>query len=156
MSILFLSIITTSIFFMCLLISSSSSTNYITSLFLVLFIVKTLNDLNSGSILICSSFINYLSILVWMHSELTSILSYNSFLFDVFIFIYIKSLSLLSLLFKIIYLFFGELLCTEICCTISTSNLQQNPPLCCFFYLYYLNYLVYFYSSYSILTYSFL
>ena len=73
-----------------------------------------------------------------------------------FSYLYIlSSLSLLSLLCRIIYWFFGELLCTEICCTISTPNLQQNPPFCCFFYLYCLNYLVYFYSSYSILTYSF-
>ena len=157
MSMLFLFIITMSIFFICPLISSSSSTNHITSLFLVLFIVKTLNDLSSSFILICSSSINYLSTFVWIHPELTSILSYSSFLSDVFIFMHIlSSLSLLSLLYRIIYWFFGELLCTEICCTVSTPNFQQNPSLCCIFYLYCLNYLVYFYSSYSILTYSLL
>jgi len=43
-------------FFICLLISSSSSVNLVTSLFLALFVLKTLNDLSIGFILIYSSF----------------------------------------------------------------------------------------------------
>ena len=87
-------------------------------------------------------------------SESTSVLSFFSF--DVFIFVSIlSSLSLLSLLCEIIYQFFSKLLCTEIHCIISTSNLWQNPPLYCYPpCLYHLNFSIYFNSSFSFLTYS--
>jgi len=49
---------------LCLLISSSSSTYHVTSPFLVLFILKTSNDLSIGSVLIFPSFTSYLSITV--------------------------------------------------------------------------------------------
>ena len=61
---LFKSITATLIFSVCLLISSSSNTNLITFLFLVLSILKTLNNLFIDSILIYSFFTNCLLISV--------------------------------------------------------------------------------------------
>ena len=86
----------------CLLISSSSSANHITSPLLVLSTLKTSNNLDSGSVLICSSFTNCLLIPMWVHSESISALSYSSFLFDVFTFVCtLSSFSLLFLLWRI-------------------------------------------------------
>ena len=56
MSIPFKSVTTMSIFSVCPLVFSSSGTNLITSLFLVLSALKTSNDLSIGSVLIYSSF----------------------------------------------------------------------------------------------------
>ena len=64
MSIPFKSMTVTSICSLCLLISTSGSANHVTSLFLVLSILKTLNDLSIGSILIFSSFTSCLLISV--------------------------------------------------------------------------------------------
>ena len=56
MSIPFKSITATSISFLCPLILTSSGTNYVTFLFLVLSALKILNNLSISSILIFSSF----------------------------------------------------------------------------------------------------
>jgi len=56
MFILFKSITATSISFLCPLILTSSGTNYVTFLFLVLSALKILNNLSISSILIFSSF----------------------------------------------------------------------------------------------------
>ena len=90
-SMLFKSVTTTFIFSICLLISNSSDTNLVTSLFLVSFILKTLNNLSISFVLIYFSFTNCLLISVWVHSELISVLSYSFFLFDVFMFVCILS-----------------------------------------------------------------
>jgi len=74
MSVLFKFITTVSIFFIYLLISSFSGTYLITSPFLVLFALKTLNDL---FINFFSCFTHCLSISVWVDSESTSALSHN-------------------------------------------------------------------------------
>jgi len=60
----FKSMTTVSILFICLLISSSSGTNLVTSLLLVPFVLKTLNDLFISSVFICSFFTSCLLILV--------------------------------------------------------------------------------------------
>ena len=64
MSIPFKSITVALIFSMCLLISNSSGVNLVTSSFLVLSALKTLNNLFMGSILILSYFTSCLLILV--------------------------------------------------------------------------------------------
>ena len=61
-SMLFKFITTTSICFLYLSISTSSSANRITSLFFVLSVLKTLNDLSNSSVLIFSSLTRCLSI----------------------------------------------------------------------------------------------
>ena len=125
---LFRSITAVLIFSIYLLISSSSDANQVTFLFLVLFALKTSNNLGIGFILIYSSFTSCLLISIWVHSKSTNTLSCSFFLFDVFIFVYTLSfLSLLSLFYRIKYWFFRELLCTEVCCTMPTLNLWQNP-----------------------------
>jgi len=108
------------IFSICLLISSSSGANHVTSLFLVPFILKTLNNLNISSILIYSSFISCLLISIWVHSKSTNILSCSFFLFDV---LYTHWVFSLCYLFFTEYWFFRELLYTEVCCTMPTLNL---------------------------------
>jgi len=80
---------TVSIYFLYLLISTSSGINCVTSLFLVLFILKTSNDLFISSVLIFSFFTSYLLILIWVQLKFTSIFSCNSFPFDILIFVYI-------------------------------------------------------------------
>ena len=119
-----------SIFYMYPLISSSSGANCVTCIFLVPSALKTLNDLDSGFILIYFSFTNCLLIPVWMHLEPSNILSCSFFLSDIIT--TLSSLFLLSLLCEITYWFFRELLCTKVCCTMPTPNLQQNPLLCCY------------------------
>ena len=155
MSMLFKFITTMSIFSVCSLISSFNSINLVISLFLVLSVLKTLNDLSISSVLICYSFTSCLSVPVWIHLELTSVLSHNFFLFNFFTFVCtLSSLFLLSLFYGIIYWFFRDLLCIEIYCTIFTLNLWQNPFLChCF---YYLIFLIHFCSLSSVLICSFL
>ena len=67
-SILFKSITTTLICSLCPLILISSSTNLVTSLFLVLSTLKTLNDVSASFVLICSSLTNFyqfLYIYIW-------------------------------------------------------------------------------------------
>ena len=119
---LFKSVTVILIFSICFLISSSSSTNLITFIFLVLSALKTSNDLSIGSVLIHSSFTSYLLISVWVHSELTNVLSYIFFLFDVFTFVHtLSSLSLLFLLCRITYQF-KDLLCIEVHCTVLMLN----------------------------------
>ena len=98
MSVLFESMTTALTFSICLLIPTSSGTNLVTSLFLVLSALNTLNDLFIGFVLILSSFTSCLFILVYVHPESTSALSCNIFLFDILMFVYtLSSLSLLSL-----------------------------------------------------------
>ena len=136
-------------FFLCLLISSSSSTNIVTSLFLVPSALKTSNNLSIGSVLIYSSFTSYLLILVWVHPKLTSTLNHNFFLFDIWTFVHILSFfSLLSFHCGITYQL-RNLLYTEVCHTISTPNLQQNSSL--YYYLFHLILLVCFCSLSSVL-----
>ena len=62
MSILFKSVTAISIYSLCPLISSFSGTNYVISLFLGTSILKTLNDLFIGFVLVLSFFTSYLSI----------------------------------------------------------------------------------------------
>ena len=128
----FKSVTIMSIFSVCPLISSSSSTNLVTSPFLVLSALKILNNQSISSVLICFFFTSCLSILVWVYSELTNILSCNFFLFDIFIFVHtLSSLSSLSLLYRITYWFFRDLLYTEVHCTIPTLSFQWDLPFCC-------------------------
>ena len=102
MSILFKFVTVVSIYSLCPLISSFSGTNYVISPFLVPSILKTLNDLSIGFVLVLSSFTSYLSISVWVQLEFTSTFNCNSFLFNILIFVYIfNSLSLLSCQFGI-------------------------------------------------------
>ena len=70
------------------LIFSSSGMNLVTSSFLVLFVLKILNDLSIGSVLILSSFTSCLSIPVCIRPESTSIFSHSSFSFNILIFVY--------------------------------------------------------------------
>jgi len=119
-----------SIYSLHLLISTSSSTNPVTFLFLVLSVLKTLNNLSMGSVVILSSFTSCLSISVWIHPESTSVYNYNSFSFLVLMFVYmLNSLALLFYQFGITYQFW-ELLCTEVHCIVPTPNLQQNSLAC--------------------------
>jgi len=64
MSVLFISITAVSICYLCLLILTFSSTNLVTSPFLVPSALKTLNDLFVSSVLILSSFTNCLLITI--------------------------------------------------------------------------------------------
>ena len=130
--------------------SSFSSTNCVTSPFLVLFVLKISNDLSIGFILIFSSFTSCLSILVWIQPKSISAFSYSSFLLDVLTFVYTFSFLSLSSCWHGIMYWFWELLYTEICCTMPTLNLWQNPPTCC--YLHHLNLPVHFCSLSSVLT----
>ena len=95
MSILFKFMTTRSIYSLYLLILTSSGTYHVTSPFLVLFTLKTLNDLAIGSVLILSSFTSYFSISVWIHLE--SISTYNCNSFDILMLVCM--FSFLSLLF---------------------------------------------------------
>ena len=125
MSMLFKSMTTKLICFLYPLILTSSSTYHITSSFLVLSILKTLNDLAIGFVLILSSFTSCLSILVWVHSEFTSICNCNSFPFYVLILVCtFSSLSLSFFWFGIIYWFWT--LDIEVSCTMPTLELYQN------------------------------
>jgi len=122
MTMLFKSVTVTSMCSLYSLISSSSGTNYITSPFLVLSVLKNSNDLFIGSVLILSFFTSCLSIPVWIQPESTSTFNHNYFLFDVLIYMCIfNSLSLLSHQFGIIYQFL-ELLYTEVCCTMAKKT----------------------------------
>ena len=97
MFMLFKSVTTMLIYSIYLLISSSSNMNLVTSPFLIMFVLKTLNDLSIGSVLILSSFTSCLSILVYIHPESTSAFSHSSFLLNVLIFVHMfNSLFLLS------------------------------------------------------------
>ena len=82
---------------LCLLISTSSGTNHITFLFLVLSALKTSNTMSTSFILIHSSLSNCLLISIYIHLEFTNIYSYNSF--SVYIFTFACIFSSLSLLF---------------------------------------------------------
>ena len=129
MSMPFRSVTAALIHSLCPLISTSSGTNLVTSLFFVSFTLKTLKDLSISSILILSSLTNCSSISVWVHPESTSICSRNSFLFLVLMLICIfNSLSLLFLQFGMIYQFW-DLLCTKVRCIMPTPNLRQNLSL---------------------------
>ena len=97
MSMLSKSVTTKLICSLCPLILTSSSIYHVTSSFLVLSTLKTSNDLAIGFVLILSSFTSYLSILVWVHSEFTSIYNCNSFPF--YILILVCTFSSLSLSF---------------------------------------------------------
>ena len=72
MSILFKSIIAVSICFLCLLISTLSGANLIISLFLVLFVLKTSNDIFASLVLVYFSLTNYLLISICVYPESTS------------------------------------------------------------------------------------
>ena len=123
MSILFKSVTATSICFLCLLISTFNSTNYVTSPFFVLSALKTSNDLSIISILILSSLTNYLTILIWVHPEFTSTCNCNFFSFFVLMLVYVfNSLTLLFYQFRITY-WFWELL---FCCIVLTLNLNKT------------------------------
>jgi len=119
-----------SICFLYPLISTFSSANHVTSPFFVLSILKNLNDLSIGSILIFSSLTSCLLIPVWVHPESTNACSHSSFLFFVLMLVYtFSSLALLFLWFGIIYQFW-ELLCIKVHYIMPTPNLWQNPSFC--------------------------
>ena len=127
MSVPFKSITTTSIYFLYPLISTSNSMNQVTSPFFVSSVLKTLDDLFIGSILIFSFFTSCLLIPVWVQPEFTNTCNHNFFLVFVLMLVCIfSSLALLFLWFRITY-WFWDLLCTKICCIMPTPNLQQNP-----------------------------
>ena len=135
-----------------LLILTSIGVYYVISLFLVLSVLKTLNNLSIGFILILSSFTSCLLIPVWVHSESTSTYSHKFFLFNVLMFIYtFNFLSLLFFWFRITYQFW-ELLFIEVLYTMPTLNLHQNFPFYCSFH--HLFFLEYYNSSSSVLIYS--
>ena len=132
MSMLFKFITIVSICFLCSLILTSNSVNLVTSPFLVLSTLKTLNDLSIGSILIFSSFTSYLLIPVWVHPEFTSACNCSFFLFAILMLVYTSnSLSLLFHQFGITYQFWE--LCIEVHHIMPTPNLWQNPSACCLF-----------------------
>ena len=111
---------TTLIYSLYSLISTSSGTNHVTSLFFVLSILKTSNDLSIGFVLIFSSLTNCLMILVWVHPESTNACNHSFFLFFVLILVCMfSSLALLFLWFGIMY-WFWELLCTKVHCIVPT------------------------------------
>jgi len=104
MSVLFKLVTSVSIHSLCPLISTSSGTNHITSLFLVLSVLKTSNAMSAGFVLICSSLTNCLLISVCVYLESTSTCSCNFFPICVFTFACIFSfLSLLFYWYRIIY-----------------------------------------------------
>ena len=86
MSILFKSITTASSCFLYLLISISRDAILVTSLFLVLFTLKTLNKKFIGFVCILLFLTSYSSILVYVHLESTSALTLRFLLFFVFTF----------------------------------------------------------------------
>ena len=86
-SIPFRSMTAASICSLCSLISTSSGTNQVTSSFFVPSVLKTLNDLSIGSVLIFSSLTSCLLISVWMYPESTNVCNHNSFPFFVLIFV---------------------------------------------------------------------
>ena len=115
---------------LCLLISTSSGTNRITSPFFVSSTLKTSNYLSIGSVVIFSSLTSCLSIPVWAHLKSTNACNHNSFPFLVLIFVCIfNSLALLFLWFEITY-WFWELLYSKVCCIVPTLNLWQNSSSC--------------------------
>ena len=123
MSVLFKSVTIVLICFLCLLISTSNSVNQVTFPFFVPSVLKTLNDLSIGSILIFSSLTSCLLIPVWVHPESTNVYSRSSFLFFILMLVYMFSfLALLFLQFGITYQFW-DLLCTKVHCIMSTPNL---------------------------------
>ena len=125
-------ITTISICFLYLLILTSSSTNLVTSPFLVLSVLKTSNNLFIGSVLILYSFTSCLLIPIWLYPESTNAYNCNSFLFAILILVCIfNSLSLLFLQSRITY-WFWELVCSEVYCIVPTLNLWQNPPAYCY------------------------
>ena len=85
MSILFKSITAVLICSLCSLILISSSANLVTSLFLVSSVLKTLNDISTGLVLICFSLTNCLLIPICIYLKSTSAWSHNSLLFYVLI-----------------------------------------------------------------------
>ena len=91
MSVLFRLVTAASIFFLCLLISTSSGTNHVTSPFLVLFVLKTLNTISADFVWICSFLTSCLLIFMYMHLESTSTCSHNFFFVCVFTFACILS-----------------------------------------------------------------
>ena len=112
------------------LISTSSGTNHITSLFFIPSVLKTSNDLSIGSVLIFSSLTSCLLILVWVHPESTNVYNHISFSFFVLMLVCIfSSLALLFLWFGITY-WFWKLLYTKICCIVPTPNFRQNSSSC--------------------------
>ena len=130
MSMPFKSMTTTSICSLCPLIFTSNGANWVTSLFFVLSVLKTSNDPSMDSVLIFSFLTSCLLIPVWVHSESTNACNCSSFPFFVLMLVCIfSSLALLFLQFEITYQFW-DLLCTKVCCIMSTLNLWQNLPLC--------------------------
>ena len=107
-SIPFKSMTTALICSLCLLISTSSGTNWVTSPFFVPFVLKTLNDLSIGSVFIFSYLTSCLLIPVWVHLESTNTCNCNSFPFFVLMFV-----------------------CTFNSLIVPTLNLWQNPSSCC-------------------------
>ena len=97
MSVLFKSITTILIYFLCPLILILSSINLVTSLFLISSTLNTSNEISTGFVLILSSLTNCSLIPIWVYLESTSAWSYNSFLF--FVLIFACMFSSLSLLF---------------------------------------------------------
>ena len=91
MSILFKSMTAVSIYFLYLLIFTSSGTNCITSPFFILSVLKTSNDLSIGSILILSFLTSCLSILVWVYlvsrSKKMDLIYFIFYLFFYFLFL---------------------------------------------------------------------
>jgi len=123
MSVLSKSVTIALICFLCPLISTSNGVNQVTSPFFVPSMLKTLNDLSMGSILIFSFLTSCLSIPVWVHPESTNVCSHSSFLFFILMLVYMfSSLALLFLQFGITYQFW-DLLCTKVHCIMSTLNL---------------------------------
>ena len=85
-------------------IFSSSGVNLVTFPFLVPSVLKILNNLSIGFILIFLSFTSCLLISVQIHLKLINVLSHNFFPFEVFTFVcMLSSLSLLFLLYGITY-----------------------------------------------------
>ena len=104
MSILFKFMTTRSIYSLYLLILTSTGVYHVTSPFLVLSILKTLNDLAIGPVLILSSFTSYFSVPVWIRPKSISTYNCNSFPFNILMLVCMFSfLSLLFLQFRIIY-----------------------------------------------------
>ena len=127
-SILFKSITAASSVSLCPLISISRGIIFVTSPFFVPSVLKTLNEKFIGLVWILLSLTSFSSILVCVHPESTSALSFNFFPFFIFMSACTSNSHFPSLFqrFGITYLFWD--FTWEISCTVLTRDLCQNPP----------------------------
>ena len=121
----FKSVTTAFSYFLCLLISISRGTILVTSLFFILSALNTLNEKLIGFVWILLSLTSCSSILIYVHSESTSVLNLRFLPFFIFIFAHtFSSFSVLLCQLGIIYLFWDFI--KEISHIVPTQDLLQN------------------------------